>query len=96
MTGYDGSSSQYPPYSVPIDQSNYFVGAQDGQGNAVYGKKPGNLSLFDTSSENYTAHWVSSTTKIPADLKVSPEHPSESVPNSNDFPSVNWNEVGPR
>jgi len=92
LTGYDGSSSQYPPYSVPIDQNSYFVGAQDGQTNAVYGKKQ-NLSLFDTSSENYTAHWVSSTTKIPADLKVSPDHPSDSVPGSNDFPSVNWNET---
>ncbi|KAE9555882.1 hypothetical protein FO519_000862 [Halicephalobus sp. NKZ332] len=93
LTGYDGSSSQYPAYSVPIDQNSYFVGAQDGQGNAIYGKKPGNLSLFDTSSENYTAHWVSSTTNIPADLKVSPDHPSDSIQNSNDFPSVNWNET---
>lgn len=91
MTGYDGSS-QYAQYSVPIDQTNYFTATPDGQ---PYDKKTGsgNLSLFDNTAENYTAHWVSSTTQISSDLKVSPDHPSDPASNSSDFNNVSWNEV---
>ncbi|KAI1723100.1 hypothetical protein Ddc_07295 [Ditylenchus destructor] len=44
-------------------------------------------SMFDNGLENYTASWVSSTSSIPPDMKISPDHVSTS---DNCTPSIDY------
>ncbi|KAI1723540.1 hypothetical protein DdX_03701 [Ditylenchus destructor] len=44
-------------------------------------------SMFDNGMENYTASWVSSTSSIPPDMKISPDHVSTS---DNCTPSIDY------
>lgn len=87
LATYDGSTNQHYPYGIPVDQTTYYA-QQPQDGNGAFNKK--NIGLFDNPSE-YTAHWVTSTTQIPANLKVSPDQPTDGTPNSApEF--TNWEE----
>lgn len=45
-------------------------------------------TMFDSTADNYTASWVSSTSSIPADQKIPPDHNSRH--NSPTFEFSNW------
>jgi hypothetical protein len=46
-------------------------------------------TMFDSAADNYTASWISSTSSIPADQKIPPDHDSRhDSPTAFEF--TNW------
>uniref|UniRef100_A0A915D7S9 Uncharacterized protein n=1 Tax=Ditylenchus dipsaci TaxID=166011 RepID=A0A915D7S9_9BILA len=95
---------QQQPVGQPI--KNYVGGDSTGGmtpgGQAQQAPKPGHQSqkgttktpklssVFDNNSDNYTASWVSSTSSIPPDLKISPDHISNSGGTPVEYPANCW------
>lgn len=63
------SNSTAPIYQLPPSQKMHNIPHNNGNNGH-------NSRLFDSSADNYTASWVSSTSSIPADQKIPPDHNS--------------------